>query len=72
MSGTKKPIDVATAMASLVKATASERRWDQRLGGAESRAYRDVAVWAVQRLVGAGAQLPDVLTYLRQSADLEA
>lgn len=66
----KQQIDVALAMASLVKATAEEKRWDERLG-ADSRAYRDVAIWAVQRIIAGGAELADVLSYLHKHAELE-
>jgi len=66
----KDSFDIAAAMSSLVKATAAERRWDELLGK-ETRAYRDVALYAVDRLLAAGAQLADVINYLRENASLE-
>lgn len=72
MPKTKPALDVAAAMASLMKGTAAERRWDKLLGGDETRAYRDIALWGVQRLVAGGAALADVLKYLHENAELEA
>lgn len=64
-------IDLPKAMAALVRGAKAERRWDEVLGGRETRPYRDVATWAVQRLLGGGASLEDVIEYLRGAAALE-
>jgi hypothetical protein len=66
----KPTVDVAAAMTALLRGTKAERSWDKVLGGAESRAYRDVAAWAVERLVANGAALEDVIEYLRGTAEL--
>lgn len=71
MEDTRPRIDLTTAMAALMKGTKAERSWDKVLGGPTSRPYRDVATWAVQRLLGGGASLEDVLEYLRGAAALE-
>lgn len=66
-----KNSELEAAMGALMKGTKAERSWDKVLGGSSSRAYRDVATWAVQRLVAGGAALEDVLEYLRGAAALE-
>lgn len=64
----EKKVDLTAAAVALVKATANEKRWDAAFGK-DTRAYRDVAVYAVERLCATGVRFDDVVHYLREAVE---
>lgn len=53
-------------MIDLENAVEFENRWDGRLGGFETRPYREFMAYAAGRLMRAGATDTDVIDYLRE------
>jgi hypothetical protein len=43
-----------------------ERRWDDRIGGEVTRPYRELLCFTLARLMSAGAELEDLLSYQRE------
>lgn len=56
----------------LARAAAFEEAWDSRLGGAATRGYREIGLFALARLILYGAQPEDVLDYLHACFEQEA
>lgn len=54
---------------SLEKVLAFEEAWDGRMGGVRTRAFRDVLMYIVGRLVSVGVAPDDVTTYIDQCVD---
>jgi hypothetical protein len=55
-------------MIDVEKAIAHERKWDPSLGGEDTRVYRELLCYCAARMIrGAGAQLDDVLDYVRDT-----
>lgn len=63
---------LTSALALAAEVEQLEDRFDQLLGGLETRPWRELLAYCASRLTAAGADMADILKYLSQLAVLAA
>ncbi len=54
----------------LAAASSFESDWDERMGGVQTRAFRDVGLYALTRMISLGAEPQAVIDYVRACFEL--